>query len=123
MIPDDKIKLIITEIHEIYGHIGTYKCFKLFNESFYYKNVRHKIAQILVTCDTCQRKKVYNKSTFANLQSITPTGVGEILSCDFQGPFPTSIGGVKYIFSIVDIFSKYVTLFFHKKRKYRNGHK
>ena len=41
--------------------------------------------------------------------------MGEIISCDFQGPFPTSIGGSKYIFSIVDIFSKYVTLFVIKK--------
>ena len=35
----------------------------------------------------------------------------EVLSVDFYGPLPTSVGGVQFLFVVQDLFSKFVTLY------------
>ena len=82
----------------------------MLEEAFYFKNMRHKIAQILKTCDSCQRNKHNNQNSFANFQSITLTKINQYLSIDFCGPYCTSIAGSKYILSAIDCFSKHVTI-------------
>ena len=115
VLPDSIIKNIVTQTHHIYAHIGAFKCFKMLEEAFYFKNMRHRIAQILKTCDPCQRNKHNNQNSFADLQSITPYKINQYLSIDFCGPYCTSIGGSKYILSAVDCFSKHVALFSVKR--------
>ena len=45
------------------------------------------------------------------MQTILVNKPNEILSTDFYGPLPTSVGGVKYILSTIDVFSKYVEIY------------
>ena len=40
---------------------------------------------------------------------------GDLVTVDFYGPLPRSIGGVEYIFVVLDTFSKYVKLYSIKK--------
>ena len=75
-------KLII-EIHEMYGHIGSRKLYKLMNEDFTTKNLRHRIEQILSCCDTCQRDKIYTRPFTAPRQTILPNTPQELLSIEF----------------------------------------
>ena len=49
------------------------------------------------------------------MQPILANKPNEILSIDFYGPLPTSVGGVKYILSTIDVFSKYVVIYKIKK--------
>ena len=115
VIPKSLINLLVEEIHEIYGHIGSYKCFRIFNESFTYNKAIRKISRILKCCDSCQRNKYYQFSTETPPQAIIASRPNELLAIDFIGPFPTSTGGVKYILTTIDAFSKFVVLYPIKK--------
>lgn len=45
------------------------------------------------------------------MQPIIVTKPNEILSIDFYGPLPTSNGGVKYLLTTIDCFSKFVVMY------------
>lgn len=40
---------------------------------------------------------------------------GQLISCDFYGPLPTSIGEVQYITVFIDNFMTYIKLYERKK--------
>lgn len=42
---------------------------------------------------------------------ILPKKKGELVSVDYYGPLPVSTGGIKYLFVVVDNFTKYVKLY------------
>lgn len=46
---------------------------------------------------------------------IIPTKSNELISIDYYGPLPTSKGRVKYIISVIDVFTKYVVIYPIKK--------
>ena len=53
VIPKNIIIPLISEIHEIYGHVGNYRCFRIFKEAFAYNKTKRKITQVLKACDSC----------------------------------------------------------------------
>ena len=108
IIPDSIIDELIRGTHEIYGHIGTKKVFLVLNESFFYKKLRHKIAQVLRLCEFCLYNKTNQKCSYAKLENITCSAPHELLSVDFYGLLPMSTGGVEHIFVTIDAFSKFV---------------
>ena len=111
MVPDKYQSKLIEAVHETYGHIGAKKTRSLIGSDFYVKNLRHKVAYIVSTCDMCQRSKTATRPSKAPMQNILPEKPGEFLSIDFYGPLPTSTGGVKHIFVTIDVFSKLVCLY------------
>lgn len=110
-IPTALFKRLVTECHEMYGHIGPEKCYKIIREGFYISKLNRRIRQIIARCDRCQRCKVPNRYSCGGMQNIIPTGVGELLSIDFLGPLPTSKGNYKWLLVTIDAFSKYVKLY------------
>ena len=48
-----KLLKLIVEIHQQHNHIGSNKTHHLFRESFYNRNVRKKIIQIIRKCSVC----------------------------------------------------------------------
>ncbi|OXU16381.1 hypothetical protein TSAR_000083 [Trichomalopsis sarcophagae] len=44
-------------------------------------------------------------------QFLKSSKPNELVSVDFFGPLPRSIGGVQYIFVVQDVFSKLITLY------------
>ena len=65
-------KLYVYQIHELYGHIGVYKCRKIFGEAFWVPEVRRFIAKLLRVCDSCQRNKVYTRANEIITAPIIP---------------------------------------------------
>ena len=64
------------------------------------------------TCDKCQRcKDTDNRNLFGGTKPILPTEKGELVSGDYYGPLPISTGGVRYIFVMIDNFTKFVKLY------------
>ena len=106
---------LVNELHTLYIHVGTIKIFKMISEEFYIKNMKVEIAKILKTCHVCQTTKYSNKSNKVPFQMITADRPRQKLSLDFYGPLPISIGGCKYIFTCIDIFSRYVHFYPIKK--------
>lgn len=115
LIPKSVGTLLAAEVHEMYGHVGAQKVFRIISEQFVCKGLRHIINQTVSVCDSCQRNKYTNRTCAAPMQNIIPERPGDLLSIDFYGPLPTSRGGVKYILVTIDAFSKYVVLYPIKK--------
>ena len=70
------------------------------------------IRDSIKTCDKCQRcKDTNNRNLFGGTKPILPTTKGELVSGDYYRPLPTSTGGIKYIFVMIDNFTKFVKLY------------
>ena len=102
---------IIDEFHEIYAHVGPLKVIKMLNVFFYYQKMAKIVRRRLACCDSCQRNKVTNQNCFSEMKNYQPERPNKILSIDFYGPLLASKGGLKYILSTIDAFSKYVVLY------------
>ena len=111
MVPEKILDLIISEIHEIYVHIGSQKIYKMLREKITGKYMKKKIKQYCKTCEICQKVKYLNKRYNAIYQPIIIDKPKDLLSVDFYGPLPTSTGGVKYLLTTIDVFSKYVHIY------------
>ena len=110
--PESITDIIISEIHQMYGHLVGKKCTKLLQESFTFDKMSRKIKEYVKTCDKCQRcKDSQNRNLFGGTMPILPSEKGELISRDYYGPLPVSTGGVKYIFVMVDNFTKFVKLY------------
>jgi hypothetical protein len=107
-LPQNLVKLIINECHELYGHAGAKKVYKILIEDFFFPRLAKLIRKETATCDSCQRNKVTNQTCYAEMRNLTPSKPSEILSIDFYGPLPTGKSGVKYILVTIDAFSKFV---------------
>ena len=97
VIPNRILIPFVTDIHEAYGHVGAYKTFKILDESFFAPKMLKNIKKILKPCEICQRSKHLTVRYDELVQPIVVNKPNEILSIDFYGPLPTSVGGVNYI--------------------------
>lgn len=66
-------------------------------------------------CDLCQRVKSINYSMTGAFGNVIVEEPNDTVAIDFFAPLPQSSGGVRYIFVLLDIFSKLVTLFAIKR--------
>lgn len=112
MLPTACLNKLATEIHEIYGHVGAKRVYRMIREEFTAKKLRHNVEKLIAICDTCQRHKYSTQACQAKMQNIVPEGPGDLLSIDFYGPLLTSRGGAKHILvRFLDAFSKLVILY------------
>ena len=111
ILPEIIGKQLADELHNIYGHIGHKKVYKMLDEDFIMKGLKKKIHLSLRNCDICPRVKYRNTITKAPLQAIKIEKPNQFLSIDFIGPLPTARAGMKYILVCLDAFSKFVALY------------
>ena len=111
VLPKVVINDLVWETHTRYGHIGSQKVLRILNESFYYPKLKPLVYSLFKTCDTCQKTKYLTIKYEEEKQPILTDGPCEILAVDFYGPLPRSKGGVQYIFTTIDVFSKFVVLY------------
>ena len=82
VLTEELAKAVIHEIHELYGHIGTYKCRKIFEEAFWVVKARRCIATLIKSCDSCQQNKVHTHPNEIITAPIIPLGPRGLLSVD-----------------------------------------
>ncbi|CAB0040895.1 unnamed protein product [Trichogramma brassicae] len=110
-LPRNLVRDLITEIHQLYGHVGPRKVTAMILEDFYWPNLIKQAAKILQTCDSCQRNKVFTQPIQGPTQPMLPTRPNELLSIDFIGPFPAGIRDYRYVLVTVDVFTKLTQLY------------
>ena len=66
--------------------------------------MKRKIKNFRKKCQICQKVKYLNKKYNSIYQPILVEKPRQLLSMDFYGPLPTSTGGVKYLFTTIDVF-------------------
>lgn len=115
IIPEQLQSQIIQETHKTMGHPGRFKTYHVINNTCMFKNMSKKVANIIKTCDECQKNKPINFKATGNIMAHKPTKVLEKISVDLMGPLPTGRGGVHYILAILDTFSKYIRLYALKR--------
>lgn len=106
---------MIQDIHKTYGHGGVQCTSKLFKECFTPDHTLKYIKEIISKCNVCQRCKDNNQKNLGETKAIVPTAKGELINCDYYGPLVTSTAGVRYIFVMVNNFTKFIKLYAMKK--------
>lgn len=109
--PKDHIDKLVMYTHESYGHFGAQKCLQKLQENVYFYNMSKHVRKIISECDRCQRVKVSNRTYQGEMQSIIPDKPLTLVATDLYGPLPTAKGGYNYIMVLVDLFSKYISLY------------
>uniref|UniRef100_A0A2S2PES7 RNA-directed DNA polymerase n=1 Tax=Schizaphis graminum TaxID=13262 RepID=A0A2S2PES7_SCHGA len=115
MIPLNIAALLIKETHEIYGHMGTFKIYKILQTNYQIPCMYRLVKKIIKTCDLCQRSKISNQLSRGPLISQIPLEPKQRISVDLMGPLPRGQLGAQYILAILDIFSKHVKLYALRK--------
>lgn len=115
IMPEQIQERIIRETHRTMGHPGKFKTFHILNNICTFKNMSRAIAQVIKTCDECQRNKPLNFKAAGNIMAHKPTMLLERISVDLMGPLPTGRDGVHYILAVLDTFSKYIKLYALKR--------
>ena len=111
LVPAVLVEPLIIETHQIYGHCGTYKTYKLLQQNHQFQNMYRTIKRIIKTCDLCQRTKISNRVARGPTMSLLTEKPLEMVSADLMGPLPRGQGGCRYILAMLDLFSKYVKLY------------
>lgn len=115
MIPLSMAALLIKETHEIYGHMGAYKIYKLLHTNYQTPCMYRLVKKVIKTCNLCQRSKINNQLSRGPLISQIPVGPKQSVSVDLMGPLPRGQLGAQYILAILDIFSKHIKLYALRK--------
>jgi hypothetical protein len=87
--------------------------------SFHVHQGTRKKRKVIATCEKCQRAKHSHIKYMTETRSHFPTAPGELCAVDLYGKLPTG-RGVKYIFVVVDVFSKYIALYVLKSATTRS---
>ncbi|KAG5864333.1 hypothetical protein JTB14_018731 [Gonioctena quinquepunctata] len=110
-LPKSLIETSVEKYHSQYGHFGVSKTLKFIEYHFIWENMKRDISKIIRRCNICQQAKVPNRTYTGEQMSIIPEDEYDLLAVDFYGPLPSGQFGMKYIFVVLNVFTKYVVLY------------
>nr|CAD2163044.1 unnamed protein product [Meloidogyne enterolobii] len=105
---------IVRECHEdelIGGHLGVMKTLERIRKRFWWKRINTDTKNFVTSCIRCQQRKnipkIVHKEPIFPIQ--IPTEPFQRVHIDILGPLPETIEGFKYILTMTDSFSKWLT--------------
>jgi transposase InsO family protein len=109
ILPPSLHDIILFELHNtpMAGHQGVSKLVEQFNQRWYWPGSYSIIADYIRRCQDCQMFKRSYANTTAPLQPIEASAPFELVACDCIGPLITASNGYKYIFTVIDVFTRY----------------
>lgn len=111
VLPNVMIKTIIELYHDspMGGHSGIQDTLHRVREHYFLKKMGQKVAEYIRSCLECQKRKQTKIPTRSGITAFrTPSAPFQVWEIDLYGPLPLSRQGSKYIFTAVDLFSKYI---------------
>ncbi|GBG87012.1 hypothetical protein CBR_g44465 [Chara braunii] len=103
--------LFLGECHDATDHFGYKKTTANLLQQFWWPTLMRDGKLYVETCQVCQRDKLRTQAPFGLLKPLPiPERRGESLSMDFMDTLITSKSGMRYIYVIVDRFSKFARL-------------
>lgn len=105
------IKTIIELYHNspMRCHSGIPDTLDTVREHFFFKKIGQNVADYIRSCLECQKRKQTKIPTRSGITAFrTPFAPFQVWEIDLYGPLPLSCQGSKYIFTAVDLFSKYI---------------
>ena len=109
-IPRENKTKFIEHIHKSLCHAGSKKVINYIINEFDMENLRRCCKEEISKCENCQKSKTLTSSTKAPIIVQKADRIFEEIFIDFCGPFKSNYQNKKYIFGIIDQFSKYVSL-------------
>lgn len=106
-------KEVLVKLHDspLGAHLGVNKTLAKIQESYYWPRMNINVRKYMKTCDHCQVAKHSNRATRVpmGLQKEVE-GPWDSISIDFLGPYPRSKHVNKFLFVVVDNFTKWCLL-------------
>ena len=101
-----------TELFELHnqpisGHGGIQKVYNIFRECYYWPSMYGIVSNYVNKCQDCQLFKRAYINTKPELLPIYSNAAMELVQADCIGPMCTASNGSKYIFTIVDAFTRW----------------
>ena len=118
IIDDDKEKIILPpSLHETVfrdmhaqpfsGHLGVTKTLSKIRKRYFWPGLSRLVADYVRQCTDCAMYKPANVNMTPPLIPITSTRALQLIELDVVGPFPVSDKGNKYIFTIIDTYTRW----------------
>ena len=106
VLPSKYHRLVMKELHEEMGHLGTERVLDLARQRFFWPRMKSDIEHFIKNVCSCVKQKRPVNPTRAPLQPIITTYPFELISIDFIH-LERSKGGYEYILVIMDHFTRF----------------
>ncbi|MES9904353.1 MAG: integrase [Sedimenticola sp.] len=111
-------EVMITTILKLYhdspfgGHGGIQDTMDKVKEHYFFKQLSNVVGDYVKSCHFCQSRKVTTVHTKSTIVAYpTPSEPFQVWEVDLYGPLPISAAGNTYIFTAVDMFTKFLVTF------------
>lgn len=107
--PQDKQKALLEAAH-LFGHFGSKATFKrIWNQGYYWIGIHKDCQEQVRNCVPCQRYNI-SREGFHPIKPISASLPWDHIAIDLAGPMDTSSDGNKFLFVLVDVFTRFVIL-------------
>ena len=111
VVPKSMIDSVLKMSHDapLGGHNGIQNTLDRIKENFYFPRMGKIVTDYVRSCHQCQTRKVTNLKTQAKMVAYkTPNEPFQVWQIDLFGPVKASVNGNQFIFTAVDMFSKFL---------------
>ncbi|XP_063920326.1 uncharacterized protein LOC135135234 [Zophobas morio] len=109
---------ILTMCHDNFGHVGVDKTMEYLKRSYWFPSIKEKVKNHVRNCLKCITFSPIGGAVPSELHNI-PKGNKPFVTIhiDHYGPLEKTLTGRRYIFEIIDCFTKFVKLYAVKSTK------
>jgi hypothetical protein len=97
--------------HKLSCHLGITKTLNRIKNNYTWKKINSDVAEFVKSCLKCQLAKAINHLPYGLRDSTAINEPGLCWSIDLLGPYVRSRNQYRFVLSIVDTFTKFVTMF------------
>lgn len=106
---------LIFSFYELFGHVGSKKCIAAMRDTCYFLNFSARIRRVVRNCDLCQRTKPSTTRQEGELQHGLANAPLDRVCVNLYGPLPLGWNHVRYLFVVLDCFTRFVRLYSIKR--------
>lgn len=108
-VPTEYRERILKEHHDDFSHLGIWKVIRRIRNIYFWPNLNESVYKYIRDCETCKRMKPSKENTNTPIGEYRdPKNAGNTLSIDIVGELPPSNGGNRYIFVVIDCYSRFI---------------
>lgn len=110
----ERMRQIMLELHHdvpLGGHAGAHRTETAIREHFWWRGLHDDVQAYVEACVDCQRERKPRKPEHApNLAGAWTSKPREVVAIDFTGPYPEDNQGNRYLCTMIDLFSGWLTV-------------
>lgn len=111
VVPTSMRASVLQSCHDNSAHLGIDKTYKKIATRFFWPKLKSCVSNYVNSCIHCQKRKSSNHKPYGRPQLMpAPKGLFDLVGIDTWGKVTPSSKGHKWVLTIVDHFSKWVTL-------------